>query len=62
MVGVVDRRPGLGRQAVDRVGVHRQPGLQCGCRRVHEQLVRWDRHVHPEVVRDLMRELELVPR
>jgi putative transposase len=32
-----------------------------GYRRVHEQLARWGRHVHPEVVRDLMRELGLVP-
>ncbi len=32
-----------------------------GYRRVHEQLVRWGRRVHPEVVRGLMRELDLVP-
>jgi putative transposase len=32
-----------------------------GYRRVHEQLARWGRPCHPEVVRDLMRELGLVP-
>jgi transposase InsO family protein len=32
-----------------------------GYRRVHAQLVRWGRHAHREVVRDLMRELGLVP-
>jgi transposase InsO family protein len=31
-----------------------------GYRRVHAQLARWGQHVHPEVVRDLMRELGLV--
>jgi transposase InsO family protein len=32
-----------------------------GYRRVHAQLARWGVHCHPEVVRDLMRELDLVP-
>jgi putative transposase len=32
-----------------------------GYRRVHEQLARWGQHCHREVVRDLMRELDLVP-
>jgi transposase InsO family protein len=32
-----------------------------GYRRVHEQLSRWGQHCHHEVVRDLMRELDLVP-
>jgi len=32
-----------------------------GYRRVHEQLARWGQHCHHEVVRDLMRELDLVP-
>ena len=32
-----------------------------GYRRVHEQLARWGRPCHPEVIRDLMRELGLVP-
>lgn len=32
-----------------------------GYRRVHEQLARWGHHCHHEVVRDLMRELGLVP-
>ena len=32
-----------------------------GYRRVHEQLARWGQHCHREVVRDLMRELGLVP-
>jgi putative transposase len=32
-----------------------------GYRRVHIQLQRWDVHVGPELVRHLMRELELVP-
>jgi putative transposase len=32
-----------------------------GYRRVHEQLARWGEHCSPEVVRDLMRELDLVP-
>lgn len=31
-----------------------------GYRRVHAQLAHWGRHCHPEVVRDLMRELDLV--
>ncbi len=31
-----------------------------GYRRVHAQLARWGQHCHPEVVRDLMRELGLV--
>lgn len=31
-----------------------------GYRRVHEQLARWGQHCHREVVRDLMRELDLV--
>lgn len=32
-----------------------------GYRRVHAQLARWGIRCHPEVVRDLMRELDLVP-
>lgn len=32
-----------------------------GYRRVQEQLARWGQLVHPEVIRDLMRELDLVP-
>ena len=32
-----------------------------GYRRVHQQLARWGQHCHREVVRDLMRELDLVP-
>jgi putative transposase len=32
-----------------------------GYRRVHQQLARWGQYCHPELVRDLMRELGLVP-
>jgi putative transposase len=32
-----------------------------GYRRVHQQVARWGQHCHREVVRDLMRELDLVP-
>jgi putative transposase len=35
-------------------------GGRYGYRRVHAQLARWGRYCHPEVVRDLMRELDLV--